>query len=94
MIWKIHTQINNKGDVSYTYETKEIMVYISKSSGKMTLNNNELFVSNNINFKCRNHYKFSNSDLFEYNKDEYVINSVFPSNDRLWLDVSISKKNN
>ncbi|WP_430813135.1 hypothetical protein [Carboxylicivirga sp. RSCT41] len=93
IIWKKSTKINNKGDVSYTYEERELRVYISRSSGSKGVDNNETFTSNNINFKCRNNYNFSNEDKFIYNDAEYVLNNSLPTVDRIWLDVSISKKN-
>ncbi len=81
------------GEVISSTTPKPIRCYIHKSSGHKGVDNSEAFNFNYLLISIRNQFSITNKDRFKYEDEEYQIESISKSNDRLFLKIALKKIN-
>lgn len=89
---EIKTKVD--GEVVSTWESKPVKAYLFRNTGKKGIDNNEIFNFNYLTISIRNHINVDYGDRFKYKGFEYQIEHINPSNNNMWLEITIKKVNN
>lgn len=75
------------------YTKKTVRGYLKKNSGNKEESNNEVFNSDRITFKIRNHYDIKESDKVKFKNNTYQINNIQEDYNGLYIQINAEKVN-